>query len=74
VAKRRWVRVSNWRRAGWVRALAQGVTLGDAIRAICASYVRQVPVNQLGPRGCCAKRDGNGGRQNVDRAHRRRLL
>jgi AraC-like DNA-binding protein len=41
-------RVSNWRRARWVRPLAHAVTLGDAIRAMCSSYVRQIPMNELG--------------------------
>jgi len=41
-------RVSNWRSAGWVRPLTHAVTLGDAIRAMCSSYVRQIPMNQLG--------------------------
>jgi AraC-like DNA-binding protein len=41
-------RESNWRRARWVRPLTQAVTLGDAIRAMCSSYVRQIPMNQLG--------------------------
>ena len=41
-------RVSNWRRARWVRPLTHAVTLGDAIRAMCSSYVRQIPMNQLG--------------------------
>lgn len=40
--------VGDWRRAGWVRPLTHAVTLGDAIRAMCTSYVRQVPMNQLG--------------------------
>jgi AraC-like DNA-binding protein len=41
-------RVSNWRRAGWVPPLTHAVTLGDAIRAMCSSYVRQIPMNELG--------------------------
>jgi len=41
-------RVSNWRRARWVRPMTHAVTLGDAIRAMCSSYVRQVPMNRLG--------------------------
>jgi AraC-like DNA-binding protein len=41
-------RVSHWRRAGWVPPLTHAATLGDAIRAMCTSYVRQIPMNQLG--------------------------
>ena len=41
-------RASNWRRARWVRPLTHAVTLGDAIRAMCTSYARQIPMNQLG--------------------------
>jgi len=41
-------RISGWRRAGWVPPLAHAAILDDAIRAMCRSYVRQVPMNQLG--------------------------
>jgi AraC-like DNA-binding protein len=41
-------RVSDWRRARWARFMTHAVTLGDAIRAMCSSYVRQIPMNQLG--------------------------
>jgi AraC-like DNA-binding protein len=41
-------RISNWRRAGWVPPLAHAAILGDAIRAMCRSYVRQIPMNRLG--------------------------
>jgi len=41
-------RMSNWRRAGWVPPLTYATTLGDAIRAMCSSYVRQIPMNRLG--------------------------
>ena len=40
--------LSSWRRAGWVRPMTHSVTLGDAIRAMCRSYGRQIPMNQLG--------------------------
>lgn len=43
-------RISQWRRAGWVRPLAHSVTLLDALRAMCRSYARQIPMNQLGVR------------------------
>jgi AraC-like DNA-binding protein len=41
-------RVRNWRHAGWVRPLTHAATLKDAIRAMCSSYVRQIPMNRLG--------------------------
>lgn len=41
-------RLSDWQRAGWVRHLRNAATLGDALRAMCFSYVRQIPMNQLG--------------------------
>jgi hypothetical protein len=41
-------RISNWQRAGWVPALSRAATLGAAIGAMCHSYVRQIPMNQLG--------------------------
>jgi AraC-like DNA-binding protein len=41
-------RLSDWHRAGWVRHLRNAATLGDALRAMCFSYVRQIPMNQLG--------------------------
>jgi AraC-like DNA-binding protein len=41
-------RISNWRRAGWVPPLAHAATLGDAIRVMCRSYVRQIPMMELG--------------------------
>jgi AraC-like DNA-binding protein len=41
-------RLADWRRAGWVRPLTHAVSLGDAIRAMCWSYVRQIPMNDLG--------------------------
>jgi len=41
-------RVSSWRRAGWVAPLTHAAILADAIRAMCKSYVRQIPMNQLG--------------------------
>jgi AraC-like DNA-binding protein len=41
-------RLSEWRRAGWVRPLAHAATLGDAISAMCSSYPRDVPMVRLG--------------------------
>ena len=41
-------RVTDWRRGGWVRPMTHAATLGDAIRAMCSSYVRQIPMNKLG--------------------------
>lgn len=41
-------RTSNWRRAGWVRPLTHATNLGDAIRVMCASYAREIPMNRLG--------------------------
>ena len=41
-------RVSNWRRAGWVPPLTRAATLRDAILAMCSSYVKQIPMNELG--------------------------
>ena len=41
-------RVSNWRRAGWVPPLTRATTLRDAILAMCSSYVKQIPMNELG--------------------------
>jgi AraC-like DNA-binding protein len=41
-------RVADWRRADWVRPMTRSVTLRDAIRAMCSSYVRQIPMNELG--------------------------
>jgi AraC-like DNA-binding protein len=40
--------LSDWRRAGWVRPMTHAATLRDAIRAMCSSYVRQIPMNELG--------------------------
>jgi AraC-like DNA-binding protein len=39
---------SGWRRAGWVTPLAHAVTLGDAIRAMCSSYGREIAMVRLG--------------------------
>jgi AraC-like DNA-binding protein len=41
-------RKSNWKSAGWVRPLASAVTLEDAIQAMCASYVQDIPMIKLG--------------------------
>jgi AraC-like DNA-binding protein len=41
-------RTSDWRRARWVRPMVHSTTLRDAIRTMCASYVRQIPMNRLG--------------------------
>jgi AraC-like DNA-binding protein len=41
-------RLGDWRRAGWVRPLAHAATLGDAIQAMCSSYVREIPMIRLG--------------------------
>jgi len=41
-------RKSNWKSAGWVRPLASAVTLEDAIYAMCASYVQDIPMIKLG--------------------------
>jgi AraC-like DNA-binding protein len=41
-------RTSGWRRAGWVRPMTHAVVLEDAIRSMCASYPRQIPMNALG--------------------------
>ena len=41
-------RLSEWLRAGWVRPLAHAATLGDAIRAMCSSYARDIPMVKLG--------------------------
>ena len=38
----------NWRRAAWARPMAHAATLRDAIRTMCSSYVRQIPMNELG--------------------------
>ena len=35
-------------RAGWARPVAHAVTLRDAIRAMCASYVLEIPMIRLG--------------------------
>jgi AraC-like DNA-binding protein len=40
--------LSDWRRADWVRPMTHAATLRDAIRAMCSSYVRQIPMNELG--------------------------
>jgi len=40
--------VADWRRAAWVPPLTHAATLRDAIRAMCSSYVRQIPMNELG--------------------------
>ncbi|MBW2542717.1 MAG: helix-turn-helix domain-containing protein [Deltaproteobacteria bacterium] len=45
-------RTSDWRRAAWVHPLTHAVTLGDAIRAMCISYARQIPMNELGLTVC----------------------
>ena len=39
---------AGWRRAAWARPMTHAATLRDAIRAMCSSYVRQVPMNELG--------------------------
>jgi AraC-like DNA-binding protein len=41
-------RLGDWRRARWVRPMTDAVTLQDAIRIMCSSYVRQIPMNMLG--------------------------
>jgi len=41
-------RLSGWRCAGWVRPLAHAATLGDAIQAMCSSYLRDIPMIRLG--------------------------
>jgi AraC-like DNA-binding protein len=41
-------RVAEWQRAGWVPPMTHAATLGDAIRAMCSSYARQIPMNELG--------------------------
>jgi len=41
-------RTADWHRAGWVRPMTRAATLGEALRIMCASYVRQIPMNQLG--------------------------
>jgi AraC-like DNA-binding protein len=41
-------RVADWRRAGWVRPMTHAATLLDAIRAMCSSYARQIPMVELG--------------------------
>jgi AraC-like DNA-binding protein len=40
--------LSDWRRAVWVRPMTGAAILGDAIRAMCVSYPRQIPMNRLG--------------------------
>jgi AraC-like DNA-binding protein len=41
-------RLSDWRRAPWVVPMTHAATLLDAIRVMCSSYVRQIPMNRLG--------------------------
>jgi len=41
-------RASDWRKSAWAQHLTHAATLGDALRAMCSSYVRQIPMNQLG--------------------------
>jgi len=41
-------RLSDWQRAGWAAPLARTAILGDAIQAMCASYVREIPMIRLG--------------------------
>jgi AraC-like DNA-binding protein len=41
-------RGGSWRRASWVPPLSHATTLGEAIGAMCVSYVRQVAMNELG--------------------------
>jgi AraC-like DNA-binding protein len=41
-------RNGDWRSAGWVRPLASAANLGEAIRAMCASYVRDIPMVRMG--------------------------
>ncbi|MBW2447241.1 MAG: helix-turn-helix domain-containing protein [Deltaproteobacteria bacterium] len=40
--------IAGWRGAGWAPPMARAVTLGDALRVMCRSYVRQIPMNELG--------------------------
>jgi AraC-like DNA-binding protein len=40
--------LADWRRAGWVRPMSRAATLGDALRVMCSSYVREIPMNRLG--------------------------
>jgi len=39
---------ADWHRSAWVRPMAHATTLGDAIRAMCAHYPREIPMNQMG--------------------------
>jgi AraC-like DNA-binding protein len=41
-------RRSEWRRCRWVPALAHAVNLGDVLRKLCASWVREIPMNRMG--------------------------
>jgi AraC-like DNA-binding protein len=44
-------RITRWRRAAWVRPMTHATTLRDAIQTMCSSYVRQIPMNELGVTG-----------------------
>jgi AraC-like DNA-binding protein len=39
---------ADWRRAVWARPMSRAATLGDAIRAMCAHYPREIPMNRMG--------------------------
>jgi len=41
-------RSGQWRRARWVPPLAHAVTLGDALRRMCVSWVREIPMVRMG--------------------------
>jgi AraC-like DNA-binding protein len=40
--------ITKWRRASWVAPMVHATVLGEALRVMCQSYVRQIPMNQLG--------------------------
>ena len=41
-------RSGQWRSARWVPPLAHAVTLGDALRRMCVSWVREIPMVRMG--------------------------
>jgi AraC-like DNA-binding protein len=41
-------RVSDWRRCRWVSSLAHATTLGDALRGMSVSWMREIPMVRMG--------------------------
>ena len=41
-------RQSDWRRCRWVPPLAHATTLGDALRRMCVSWMREIPMVRMG--------------------------